>query len=189
MTRGRHLGKDLDLHISWEFPLWSVLPHVFPLFAAPRSQDRRSHQVLWHGWIPGPWLGELHCLPLVQSAEAFHVPLAHKVILGVCGGGVHTILTRGWGQGDMDRKPNLMHVSSHLQMSVPRSSWDSSATWAVTSLLLAFLLHLRPPCTSSTATCKLLLGSRARGRRLRLWAWAPAQAATSYRKVQRQYTF
>lgn len=137
---------------------------LFLLLLAPRTEDPTGSCDM-DGFQALGWVNYT-----VSPSYRVWKPLAHKVILGICGGGVHTILTRGWGQGDMDRKPNLMHVSSHLQMSVPRSSWDSSATWAVTSLLLAFLLHLRPPRTSSAATCELPLGSRAHGRRLRLWA-------------------
>lgn len=85
--RGYPIGKDLDLHISWEFPLWPVLAHVFPLFAVSPSQHGKSYQVLQHGLIPGPGLGERHCLTLGQTVEASHVPRAHRVILGVSRGG------------------------------------------------------------------------------------------------------
>lgn len=147
-----------------------MLLHVFPLFAASHSQYRRSHPVLWHGLIPGPWLGEPHCLTLTQTVEAFHVPLVHTVILGVSGGGVCTILTQRCSQGTWTGSQTscICQATYRSQCHAAAGAPQPPRLWPPSSWPSSIALDLLVPPLQPPASCHLEVEPMVIG-----WDWGP----------------
>lgn len=131
-------------HLQWLSPLVYISTY-FPSFGAFHSRWRKSHHFLWHGLIPGPWLGEQHCLTLLQPMKAFHVPLAYKDILKM--GRRRTILTTEWGRGTWTGSwtPCTHQNTYRCQCQAVAVIAQPLGLWAPSILLASSVILVQPP--------------------------------------------